>query len=783
MITTTLNNDMVSTALVSPTSLLPRAVQLLETQQYEAAVALLEGAVREAPSPSVEGMLGTAYYLCERYAEAAVYLQKALDAEPRNVEWQTKLAYAMANKVAKVEEDYPPVQPFDGAALLAAPELDPEAIPVVSNLRSVQSMWSELLRTAETASGLLVSAVTQTAALAAGLIGTADDVWTNWYRKPLALGLATLGYVRDRLDARNLVDPYPEGELTAFQSRGLVAPPGVQWFRTPDGTWNNLSNPKEGAAGVRFPRNVRRAAGWPESEPRLLSPNPAQISHVLLTRGPSGMKEVPFLNMLAASWIQFMVHDWVSHRITPDGGVFEIPLPPDHPARRLYRQSKLFVRKTAPDPTRSSRDEGLPPTFINEVTSWWDGSQIYGSDYATAVSLRSLSEGKIKLDEHGHLPIGEGGIEHTGYNRNWWLGLGLMHTLFAREHNAICDMLKKHYPQWDDNRLYNVARLINAAVMAKIHTVEWTPAILPNRGLYLAMNANWYGFAELALHSKDKRRTRRAFKVREPGVGGLVGNTTNKHGEPYGLSEEFTEVYRLHELLPDELTIRSHVDGRKREVLALGATRQTAVHQIVRRIGLEDLYYSFGNQHPGQLVLNNFPHTLQQLSIPGNPVYDMGAVDILRARERGVPRYNEFRRQLGLKPIRTFENLTTDATQLAALKRVYNGDVELIDMHIGSRAESVRPTGFGFGETLFQVFILNASRRLQADRFFTENFNAETYTAEGLDWIDKTNMKALLLRHVPELGATGLANVSNAFEPWDTGELAPARHPLRAFAS
>ena len=56
----------------------------------------------------------------------------------------------------------------------------------------------------------------------------------------------------------------------------------------------------------------------------------------------------------------------------------------------------------------------------------------------------------------------------------------MLHNLFAREHNAICDHLKEHHPDWDDNRLFNVARLVNAAVMAKIHSVEWTPAVLPN---------------------------------------------------------------------------------------------------------------------------------------------------------------------------------------------------------------------------------------------------------------------------------------------------------------
>ena len=39
----------------------------------------------------------------------------------------------------------------------------------------------------------------------------------------------------------------------------------------------------------------------------------------------------------------------------------------------------------------------------------------------------------------------------------------------------------------------------------------------------------------------------------------------------------------------------------------------------------------------------------------------------------------------------------------------------------------------------------------------------------------------MILRHHPELADSGLANVRNAFEPWDTGPvLEPERHPLRA---
>ena len=102
--------------------------------------------------------------------------------------------------------------------------------------------------------------------------------------------------------------------------------------------------------------------------------------------------------------------------------------------------------------------------------------------------------------------------------RNWWVGVAMLHTLFAREHNAICDHLKRSYPDWDDNRLFNVARLVNAAVMAKIHSIEWTPAILPNPGLALGLNANWYGMLTYKLRKPGHRTHGRRVQRRQPGA-------------------------------------------------------------------------------------------------------------------------------------------------------------------------------------------------------------------------------------------------------------------------
>jgi hypothetical protein len=75
------------------------------------------------------------------------------------------------------------------------------------------------------------------------------------------------------------------------------------------------------------------------------------------------------------------------------------------------------------------------------------------------------------------------------------------------------------------------------------------------------------------------------------------------------------------------------------------------------------------------------------------------------------------------------------------------------------------PPGFGFSDTAFRVFILMASRRLKSDRFFTTDFTPEVYTQTGIDWVTKTKMKDVILRHYPEL-EPALDGIPNAFLPW-----------------
>jgi hypothetical protein len=765
------------------------ALEALKKGKYADVVNWFDGLPPAQRDGEAYALAALAHFKSEKYEHAEQLYAEAVTAGGTGAaDWDKMRALAKANATARIDVEVPKPEQFDAKTLLAPPLVRDGDLPRPRRHRPGHCYFKRLRLFLGDALGALATVVMDWLIEWVGRkFGSRAKVWTNWYRRPWMLGVLILAYVREQLNAHNLITTYPRGKLVGFQKAGQRPPLGVTHFRTADGSWNNLADPKEGAAGTRFLRNVDLSVARPD--PRLLEPNPRKISLELLARptgqdGQPQMEPVEFLNLLAASWIQFMNHDWINHGDTDPHAVIRVELPSDDPARDRYQQTELAIGATQPDPTREPQGEPACTSSINEVTHWWDGSQIYGSDQATQNRLRSHEMGKMKLSDDGLLPVERAtDMEDAGFRRNWWIGLTMLHTLFVREHNAICDMLYDAYPTWDDNRLFNVARLINAGVMAKIHSVEWTPAILPNQTLETGLNSNWYGLLTYRMRKSKARKTLSEVNIRNPELGGIVGNPINRHHSPFGLSEEFVEVYRLHSLLPETLQLRLRGDKNIKQQVPLPATRQHGSVEITTNYAMSDLFYSFGNQHPGALVLNNFPRFMQELSVSGKAFLDIGTVDIVRARERGVPRYNEFRRQLGLNEIHSFDDLTDDLVVRAKLKSVYD-DVEDLDLLIGTLAEAQtrRPTGFGFGETVFQIFILSASRRLQADRFYTDCYNEDVYTSEGLRWIDQTDLKTVILRHYPELADTGLANIKNAFEPWDeTPELDPKRHPLRGW--
>jgi hypothetical protein len=247
-------------------------------------------------------------------------------------------------------------------------------------------------------------------------------------------------------------------------------------------------------------------------------------------------------------------------------------------------------------------------------------------------------------------------------------------------------------------------------------------------------------------------------------ISGIPGSPKDHYGVPYAITEEFVAVYRMHPLVPDDFDFRSVSSDERLEERTFREVAGPRVPEVLDQVLMKDLLYSFGVAHPGAVTLHNYPRFLQEYERPDGILMDLAATDILRSRELGVPRYNEFRKLLHLPPVESFEELTDNPAWADELRRVYDNEVDRVDLTVGLYAEPL-PEGFGFSDTAFRIFILMASRRLNSDRFFTTDYNARVYTQTGLDWIDDNDMSAVLLRHFPEL-LPSLRNVKNAFAPW-----------------
>jgi|GEM_PF-302019 len=584
-----------------------------------------------------------------------------------------------------------------------------------------------------------------------------------WHRLPPLAGLANLAAIRNRARRENMLAP----PRTPLQEQSEVPSSDAhRRWRSADGSHNDLLEPQLGRASTPFARNMPVV-----ESPRILDPNPMEISRRLLRRDRFIAAEG--LNYFVPAWTQFQVHDWMGHRVDSSDERADDELIHVEDTGADGEQ----LARMAPVPTSRAevgeRDgyPGAPPVFNNIQSHWWDASQLYGASAKRQAALRRRADGSLG----SRLPVGDDGllatdpdlrdqVDLTGVNRGYWLGLSLLHTLFSREHNAICDALAAAYPlRRDDHEwLFQTARLINAALIAKIHTLEWSRAVLNTPTLDIAFRTYWEGIGS----QQPSDLLARLGKLLPDDVWrGLPGSATHHFGVPFAQTEEFVSCYRMHSMLRDELTVHA-LDGRG----AIGSIRlRDKIGQGARRAmldyGPEALIYSFGLAPPGRLCLGNYPNDMRRLEmeVDNEPPVDLGALDVIRDRERCIPRYNAFRVALGLPRCNSFEEIGDDPRWHRELASVYRGKLEDVDLMIGMLAERA-PEGFGFSETAFRIFIVNAAQRFHSDRFYTTDFNASVYTELGMDWISDNGFASVLLRHHP--GLRGAINPENPFQSW-----------------
>ncbi len=465
-------------------------------------------------------------------------------------------------------------------------------------------------------------------------------------------------------------------------------------FRTIDGSNNNLADPTMNQADTDFARvgPAHFADGFNEMTP---GPNPREISNIVVAQEDAG-EDGPHLmddNGVALSgmmyaWGQFIDHDLDLQKSDTTTDI-SITVPDDD--EFLPPGSSIPLTRVAIDPVTGV--PGHPATAINTVTGWLDGSQIYGSDAATAASLRT-ADGHMKPQG---MAFAAGDVR-AQENPD----LTALQVLFVREHNYQVDRLQEEHPNWSGDRLYETAKAITTAEMVNITYNEFLPHLLGEDAI-----GRYQGYDPTA----DAR-----------------------------ITEEFAgAAFRFgHSIVSDEISaIRNLGDFTSEQTLAESFFEDTATFNATGADGLlRHLSGDLANLLDAHIVdgLRNF------LVDPPDGM-DLAAINIQRGHDLGLGTLNETREALGLAPYTSFDQLSSDPETAAAFEQAY-GSIDTVDLWAGGLAED-HAEGAIIGSTFGRIIGDQFTALRDGDRFYFEN---QKFDRETLKEIKNTTLSDLILR-------------------------------------
>ena len=499
----------------------------------------------------------------------------------------------------------------------------------------------------------------------------------------------------------------------------------AQQYRSISGVGNNIDQPNLGAAGTAqlrwVPSEYADGISSPNGEERY---NPRGVSNYIFEQNTVISNEMGLSDYL---WVfgQFVDHDITL--VLNESSYIEVKIP---------EEDEYFVPNSSMHVSRAKGIEGSgtsvdnPRSYRNEISSFIDASNVYGSDDDRANWLRSFVDGKLKVSEGNLMPwntisgdfndaksnsapemfddVNSGTklfvAGDVRANENPLL-IG-MHTIFLREHNRICDLLKEKYPILSDEELYQRARKWIGAYVQSIVYNEWLPAMGVRLTPYTGYNSNI-----------------------DPSISTIFSTTAFRFGHTL-INEDMIRMDSKGDELPQGSMKLSH-----------GFFNPTAV--IISQ-GIESFLVGMGTQMHQESdckmigSLRNF-----LFGEPEAGGIDLATINIVRAREKGIPSFNKVRAQLGLPMIPSFENLTRNSEGANNLQYIYS-TMDNIDPWVGMLSEYHMP-GALFGNTIVSILRRQFENLRTGDRFFFENDNF--FNDEDLVLIKQTKLYDIVMRN------------------------------------
>ncbi|KAK3790497.1 hypothetical protein RRG08_060547 [Elysia crispata] len=525
-------------------------------------------------------------------------------------------------------------------------------------------------------------------------------------------------------------------------------------FRSVDGYCNNLGNPAWGTPGWPFKRILPSLYDDGSNAPRTLSvtgarlPSARTVSRLLHTRD-SDDTESKELTSMFTQFGQFLDHDidltpktrddsqldccdesiqfpvrgfyinplisskatLVKSRPLP-GTCFTIVIPP--PDATFNKTCMNFVRSRVFSPSfkcySSTREQG------NAVTSFIDGSQIYGSSLQQQESLREFRGGRLVGETSDMLPANSSTTcKSDKLEGKYCFGAGdvrvnehpmlsALHLIFHRYHNHIADLLSAYNIIWNDERVFQETRKIMGAILQHIVYSEYLPPLL--------------GPIIMGSHG-----LRESFFYRY-----------KPEADPRIINSFATAAFRFgHSMVPGHLLF-----GDKRKPLESLFFSPHNIQHTTNSVlaGLIHGTITSPSQKSDRFFSTAVSHKLFHDETTGRSL-DLVSLNVQRGRDHGLPSYTAFRKACRLPA------LTGTEPEMKEFLKVYS-DINDIDLFSGGLSEP-HVYGGAVGPT-FACIVAQQFRDLKyGDRFWFETKDLRTgFTTDQLKSIKKVSLASVL---------------------------------------
>ena len=472
--------------------------------------------------------------------------------------------------------------------------------------------------------------------------------------------------------------------VLAVVATGAAAP--ALPVRSLDGSGNNAQHPDWGKAGTQYSRVA--APTFADGVAAMTAGPPSRyVSNRIFNDVGQNLFSENRVSQWGWAWGQFLDHDFGLRDETPAESA-SIAFTAGDPLEAF--RNDFGVIPFSRTPAAPGTGVGSPRQQINTISSFIDASNVYGT---TAARLDWLREGpldgnpsnngaRLFLTKTGYLPRADArgnpaaapAVDLMGQlvmtpsraaiagdvRANENIALTGLHTLFAREHNRIVAALPRAL---SDEARFQIARRVVGAEIQWITYNEFLPALGVGLGRYRGYNPR----VNPSLSNEFAVVGYRAHSMIHGEFEPVVKAGTFSQAQLAGFEAAGVEV----EEEGDEVTLGIPLN------LAFGNP------DLLEKVGLGTLLASLGAESQyknDEQIDNSLRSVLFQVPKPGSPdpaacmlpapvpscftgTVDLGAIDIERGRDHGMPSYNALRRAYGLPTKRSFTDITGEATE------------------------------------------------------------------------------------------------------------------------